>query len=96
MFNSLHIEKNICLNNKLIDPLVAMSTAQLGNADIIQPGLIGLQPTIDDYMDTLEPLPSLQGKNKNDKSIIKFINKIVNKINKFFSRIKISFQLFPA
>ena len=34
---------------------------QLGNADIIQPGLIGLQPSLDEYMDTLEPLPSLSG-----------------------------------
>ena len=38
-------------------------TACLGNADIIQPGLIQLQPNFDDFlMDTLEPLPSLQGK----------------------------------
>ena len=37
--------------------------ACLGNADIIQPGLIQLQPNFDDFlMDTLEPLPSLQGK----------------------------------
>jgi len=36
-------------------------TAQLGNADIIQPGLVQLQPNLDDFMDTLEPLPSLQG-----------------------------------
>ena len=36
-------------------------TAQLGNADIIQPGLVQLQPSLDEYMDTLEPLPSLQG-----------------------------------
>ena len=36
--------------------------AQLGNADIIQPGLVQLQPNLDDLiMDTLEPLPSLQG-----------------------------------
>jgi len=32
---------------------------QLGNADIIQPGLIQLQPSFDEFMDTLEPLPSL-------------------------------------
>lgn len=34
--------------------------SQLGNADIIQPGLVQLQPNLDDFMDTLEPLPSLQ------------------------------------
>ncbi|KAK2165884.1 hypothetical protein LSH36_44g00032 [Paralvinella palmiformis] len=33
--------------------------SQLGNADIIQPGLIQLQPSLDEFMDTLEPLPSL-------------------------------------
>ena len=36
-------------------------TGQLGNADIIQPGLIGLQPSLEECMDTLEPLPSLTG-----------------------------------
>ncbi len=36
--------------------------ASIGNADIIQPGLLQLQPNFDDFlMDTLEPLPSLQG-----------------------------------
>lgn len=38
-------------------------TGQLGNADIIQPGLLQLQPTIEEEMDTqnIEPLPPLQG-----------------------------------
>jgi len=26
-------------------------------ADFIQPGLVQLQPSLDDFMDTLEPLP---------------------------------------
>ena len=45
---------------------------QLGNADIIQPGLIGLQPSLDECMDTLEPLPSLNGKtcSKHTKYVI--------------------------
>ena len=30
--------------------------AQLGNADIMQPGLVQLQPNLDDFMDTIEPL----------------------------------------
>ena len=43
--------------------MIVCFTACLGNADIIQPGLIQLQPNFDDFlMDTLEPLPSLQGK----------------------------------
>ena len=39
-------------------------SAQLNNAALIQPFLIQLQPNIEEVMDTLEPLPSLQGKNK--------------------------------
>jgi MAX-like protein X len=35
--------------------------AKAGLADFIQPGLVQLQPNIDDFMDTLEPLQSLHG-----------------------------------
>jgi hypothetical protein len=41
--------------------LYLCTIGQLGNADIIQPGLMQLQPSLDDFMDTLEPLPSLNG-----------------------------------
>jgi hypothetical protein len=37
-------------------------SAKAGLAEFIQPGLVQLQPNIDEFMDTLEPLQSLHGK----------------------------------
>lgn len=37
-------------------PLFLFSAKGAGLADFIQPGLIQLQPNLDDFMDTLEPL----------------------------------------
>lgn len=40
-------------------------------ADFIQPGLIQLQPNLEDFMDTLEPLQGMLCKNTHGKGFVK-------------------------
>ena len=44
---------------KSVDEGRFVFAAQAGNADFIQPGLLQLQPSLDDLMDTLEPLQGM-------------------------------------
>ncbi|XP_076334224.1 uncharacterized protein LOC143238141 isoform X2 [Tachypleus tridentatus] len=74
LFSSLHY-------NQLFDLPNSKEFVKAGNADFIQPGLSQLRPSIDDIMDTLEPLSDFF--TNNDISLNSSDNSSTNQPQKF-------------